>query len=472
MRRKPESVAAKLARVSRGETCPEYGRHLAASIASHRAPVPLPRTFEQLKSAFGEAPYLEDAGRMRELLDDNCHIGQRKLALSLIEFMNRCETPAFVVYPGASLMACLAAAELHPTARFLCFDPDYDKTVTNVRQELGNAADSTMRKVHIVREALAEPAARAYSIGKPICLITGPAGMYGDQSHTLALEVQAALLQQDRTERDTLFCSDVRMSGVDGNSAPSELQISRDMVAQAGWVQAIGASMFVLKFRMPFLGSDGGLDPEVQDVYSSLYERFGVKRPAAGEVVQLPYLAGERTVQLYGRPTTTEMRLVGSRASLREYAVADIERVMAPFNTIHRAHTSFVPTRPDARPPGFVDLVRDSLTPPAMRPGCSYDGMAEACIMHDALVRTGAAHDLDALRSALRRFSELFSHGRHPTTCATGQGHGRPRTERPQKRKRRGQPAFTPEYIGGSRRDSRVFPCIALAAVTAIFALM
>jgi hypothetical protein len=37
----------------------------------------------------------------------------------------------FVVYPGASIMACLAALKIFPRAKFLCFDR-LRATVTNV----------------------------------------------------------------------------------------------------------------------------------------------------------------------------------------------------------------------------------------------------------------------------------------------------------------------------------------------------
>jgi hypothetical protein len=42
------------------------------------------------------------------------------------------------------------------TANFLCYDPAFDATVTNVRRELGNRADTIMRNVEVIRAPVAE----------------------------------------------------------------------------------------------------------------------------------------------------------------------------------------------------------------------------------------------------------------------------------------------------------------------------
>lgn len=407
---------------------PEYQEHIDKAIESRKRPIRLPRTMGEIQMSLGEAPYVESPGELQALIDDNCHVGQRKLALALIEFMNlavnKVKRDVFVVYPGASLMACLGASDLFPTARFLCFDPAFDSTVTNVRRELGKDADKMLRNVHIIdsKKADADAAVKAFRAGSTVALFTREAGMYGDLSHTLALEVQDGLFKYDGRERETLFCSDVRMSGEDKD--PSETQIATEMVAQARWVKNINVKCFVLKMRLPFPNASGKIAKELLDVYKTLFDNEGGD---VGDGSTVPYLAGDRYIQLYGRPTTTEMRLIGlDGVDVKQYTVSDVERVMAAFNVVHRAHTCFKPSRPisgaSERGDGFVGVVKELLTPESMGDCCSYDGLSEACIVHDSLIVSGGAYDMTTLKGAIERFNLLFATGRHPKTCIDGGG--------------------------------------------------
>lgn len=358
---------------------------------------------------------------MAQLSRMNCHIGQRKLSLALVEFMTlarvRCGSDSmFVVYPGASIMACLAATHLFPGARFLCFDPSYASTVQNVLRELGDHAQMSMRKVSVIRErvAIADAAVKAFETGSTIAVFTDDSGLYGDASHTLALDVQRRVAK----DSELLFVSDVRMSGPDGKE-PGELQIAEDMAAQARWLKDIGARCWVVKMRLPFLNAAGALDPAVAAVYAKL---GGTS--TAGKAHEVPYLQGTPYVQLYGRTTTTELRLVGLDGfAMQTYDLRPVEQIMAAFNTVHRSHTRFTSAE-SVRGPGFDELVDETLSPEA-RKG-TYDAVAEASILRDALAtRLSAPPSTDALRAVFAEFSALFAQGRHPRTCAPQSGkHG------------------------------------------------
>jgi hypothetical protein len=118
-----------------------------AAIASREpdAAIIVPRTLRWWR--LWGAPYVEKSDILNQLPCRIVTSDKRKLALALVvhEYMRRCpfKPDFFVVYPGSSIMACLAAAELYLPA--LCYDPAFDATVTNVRRELGNRADTIMR---------------------------------------------------------------------------------------------------------------------------------------------------------------------------------------------------------------------------------------------------------------------------------------------------------------------------------------
>ena len=422
----------------------DYAAHIDVALQSRsEKPIAVPRTLAEVEKTLGRAPYVGELGVLSELTRANCHIGQRKLALALIEFMNISATihktmDLFVVYAGGSILASLAAAELYPAARFLCFDPAFDATVTNVRQELGHRADTVMRNVHVVRAPVADrsTALDAFARGSNIVVFSDDAGMYGDESHTLVRKVHADLYKQDARKREIVFCSDVRMDvarTVDGGirtHEPSELQIAQEMISQAVWTKNLDVKCVQLKFRMPF-----ALEPTIQAMYEQLYSKLNVSKRSAdtGSDGTLPYLSGDFYVQLYARETSAELRLVGtSGVSVKRYSLRTIEETMASFNVVHRSHTCFKPPGEQAASEAFMKLVRDELSPKSL-PCVSYDAVCEGSIICNAIRLSGGPRDTVTLLHKMRAFASLYASGRHPQTCAarvqqnhTDRPHGRP----------------------------------------------
>jgi hypothetical protein len=424
----------------------DYTAHIETALASRNgAPKIAPRTLAEMEHTLGRAPYIDNLGALRELTESNCHIGQRKLALALIEFMNISASihrtaDLFVVYAGASILASLAAAELYPTARFLCYDPSFDATVTNVRQELGRRADLVMRNVHIIRAKTAEKrsAMDAFANGKSIVVYCDGAGMYGDESHALVAEIHADLLKQDARKREVVFCSDVRMdvarAAASGTRThePSELQIATDMISQAVWTQKLGVRCFQLKFRMPF-----ALEPEIEGMYEQLYSKLNITKQSEdrSNAGTLPYLDGECYVQLYARETSAELRLVGTGGvKLKRYSLSAIEETMAAFNVVHRSHTCFKSPSGGDMSDDFMRLIKNELSPKSL-PCVSYEAMCEGSIIHAALRVGGGPRDIVTLRQKMRNFASLYSLGRHPQTCAV-HNHQNPRNHPRQKHSR------------------------------------
>jgi hypothetical protein len=363
--------------------------------------------------------------------------------------------------------------------------------VTNVKKELGHRAETVLRNVEVIRAAEADKAAAidAFTVSyKNIVVFTDDAGMYGDDSHKLVKDVHKGVMKHDSRKREIIFCSDVRMdppapeeepilsisksikkstSKTGGTIDPSELQIAEEMIAQATWVNNLDVKCFVLKFRMPF-----GPDEELEALYEGLHKKLKLKNPSSikGDTAY-PYLDGQCYIQLYAREASAELRLIGTEGvKLKRYSLKEIEETMAAFNTVHRSHTCFKFPEGHKVPEGFMELVKNELSPQSM-PCLSYDALCEAGILYRAMVLAGGPRDSISLRNKMNVFSSLYSSGRHPQTCSIRKFDG-PRKDNfkrkdfgkfgkktfPSKKPfampapMKAQAAFTPAFVGG-RRD-------------------
>ena len=75
-------------------------------------------------------------------------------------------------------------------------------------------------------------------------------------------------------------------------------------------------------------------------------ERLYYKNDFVNDTRLLSYLDGELYIQLYGRPKTAELRLMGARRTdgsygIRHFSPLTIEDTMAMFNTVYRNHANF-----------------------------------------------------------------------------------------------------------------------------------
>ena len=406
---------------------PEVSNHARRALASRKDPVPVVRTFDGMRDAFGGIPYREEIpASLDALVGRNCHIGQRKLALALIEFLaivyedlRRDQKPAgptknaFVVYPGSSLVACITALKFWPDARFVCFDPDYEATVPAAISDLGK--DAVHANVHIVDGADVEGAVRGWFGGghktKRILLFVGDkAGMYCDDTHERILPAFADAWAADHA---LAFTSDIRSNAPDGGD-PGEVQISHDMCRQAVWTAAIGAKYFMHKFRMPF----PPVDPEIMENYRKMAETVGGAGPVdVGPLI--PYLKGTLYIQLYSRRRSAEMRLVGTGGTgIAGYDPVQIEETMHAYNAIHRNHTSFtVPGLDQTAGSGTFSKLAALLVPvDAHKAGVfTYEPVAEIAVVQRAV---NASDGVASVADMVEWFDGLFRRHRMPKFCA------------------------------------------------------
>ena len=440
---------------------PDYSAHIQAAITSSASPVRLAHTFDEVHETFGAAPY--EQARALSCLQKNCHIGQRKLSLALIEFLTRvhahqlahnrkCE-PVAVVYPGASLHAALAASDFFPDDKFLCFDPVYEMSVPNVKHELGPGAEDVFSQricifkqsapgvvTHIedgrnmaLRGTSVSPSDAGRALArKPVVLLTDMAavrskdtsgraqlGRFSSATYAFVNDTLGVCGSESGVKRELVLVSDVRSTTSD-----KELYIAKDMVEQAEWTIALGARYYCFKFRLPFTP-----DPTIMKEYADFASKFGYGRLVdSSDKHEVAYLSGECHMQMYARAASTEMRLMGfEKPRLRLYDMRLVESVLAAFNAVHRGHTVFRPSRAPTTQAiigdGVVqEYVRTELALPSGNPG-PYDAMGEACTLRDAvLLSAGAEASEQVFMDACKRFTSMFQMraDRHPRTCRTG----------------------------------------------------
>ena len=308
--------------------------HVAQAKASSAAPVKLYRHLNEYPTELPDLTYGE-VRRTRQLRDlevFNCHNGQRKLTLSVLEFLAESlkKVPSskqvLVVYAGASGLATTIASTLFPEIKFVL----YDKMPNTV-----DLISKSFRDIAIHQQKHAVP-----DTSKKIVVYQA---WFDD--------VEALKFSRLSDAFEVLFISDVRKDDT------SELAIANDMRDQQRWAVLTGSSAYMFKFRIPYEWS-----PEIQKCYLDVgHMEAAVKQ--VGHKLALPkvgnsssssnnitYLDGDPFIQLYGRPNTAELRLIGfpkvSNKGVKTYNMsaydgAEIENKMATFNCFYRSHARF-----------------------------------------------------------------------------------------------------------------------------------
>lgn len=377
-------------------------RHLEVAQGSMRDDkrrVPLFRTLEEWELKQSDVPtYAEVAalGSCNALNVVNCHNGQRKLTMSVLEFLCvtldrlKCD-PAHlvVVYAGASGLAATIAARLFPTIKFVLYDPAPNTT---------ELIDRTLEGVEVRTQVTNPPSSASASKfdwgNNRVIVYSGDAGWFTDEvaaylERSLTSDKKTKTKKTKKTKTTIAFISDIRVSN-------DEESIVKDMLNQQRWTAILGASAYMFKFRVPY---DAGL--------LSRYRANPSDLPTDLPNNVMPYLDGRLYIQLYPRPTTAELRLIGFRASathyrIRMYDTREIEGRMALFNLVYRSNARFLRSKSAKNGGEKAEKAEKAM----------YEEVAEASILEAVARLSSGASSVEAVRSAVDAAMGRFIQGK------------------------------------------------------------
>lgn len=316
-------------------------QHLERCVHSYKKPMSINRRVKELDYLSDpEVTYTDIASlqETRKMSLSNCHDGQRKLTMSVLEFvanslnkLNCNEEDVMVVYIGASGLASGICSLVFPKILFLLYDPDpniLEYLPEEVKHETSIHKQSNKLKV--------------LNQDKHLAIFTENAGFFDDLSAKYCFDTY--FKQSNR--KHLLFISDIRLG-----SDLKETDIVNDMKNQMKWTSDIHADRYMHKFRIPYI--DEIKKKEEANAILSSYNSFDSKKFNLSKNIDeqssnnFLYLKGDMYIQLYGPQRSVELRLHGSKNKktnkyeLMRYNFKEIENKLALFNTIYRSHCAY-----------------------------------------------------------------------------------------------------------------------------------
>lgn len=340
-----EDVKKKLETGSDAEA--KVALHVGTAIRSYSRPLKMYRTVEDMKLGNLVSYHeLEKYNRnpvqniVRQLSLLNCHDGQRKLVMGMLDFLStamhalKCDqNDVFVVYAGSSGLASAVAAAVFPNIQIILYDPA-DNTLEFMPKQYKNISN-------IYRKSSTLPLNDGYTFSQ-LTVFTKQAGYFTDETAKYIKETMFPFSKR----KHLLFVSDIR------SEETSEVHIARDMVNQMRWTMMLQASAYMHKFRSPYI--DAANKTEIMSIYENIehlpkeaYSVSKVTTDTNDSDNSFMYLKGKLHVQLYGGQRTMELRLVGAphptthKFVLKRYNINKIEDTMAIFNAVYRNHCNY-----------------------------------------------------------------------------------------------------------------------------------
>ena len=246
-----------------------------------------------------------------EMQSGNCHDGQTKLTLALLEFVQGAAAkhpgaPMHLVYVGASSRASDAVRVAFPAVRQTIFDP-------------------AVSMIHLMPPGYRQNARvidKSALIGEhPNDHIVAVRDFFGDETASAIRSARGI----DRAGELLLFTSDVRAS-----ENATDDSIVKDMIDQQRWALLVRCDRFMFKFRIPY---DEGRAEAIA--------RYGPPRGFKPDGKSMHYLAGDLFFQAYPSVGSAEMRLVGTGRRRKAYDISRIEDLAFAHNHFWRAHAMF-----------------------------------------------------------------------------------------------------------------------------------
>jgi hypothetical protein len=231
--------------------------------------------------------------------NENCHMGQKKLLFSEIEFLNNVSKyvnlyDCLFIYVGASPGAHInIIKKLFPDIYFLLYD---------------------MGKIEMDFE-------------DNLIIFDGENGFFNDSKINYILELKKKL-----NKKYILYVSDIRTS----ESVKDELSLWNNMIDQQRWGIKLDADFMLLKFRLPWLNKyikDDYLN------YTNDLSKFKDKIKINNNILEngdILYLKGKIFTQIYSTARSSETRLFvkkkNNKYKIKKYNCYDYEDKLTYYN--------------------------------------------------------------------------------------------------------------------------------------------
>lgn len=232
----------------------------------------------------GSMPYVES----QKVLRPNVHIGQRKLFLSEVQFLNDIKEQAHIVYAGAAPSNKTGLlANLFPNVKFLLVDPNpFDihgwKNPKYIKSDELHLLKTLNDRIIIINDYFTVDMAK----------------------------------ELNKIYPKTYFISDIRTnSNPDKDGPPLTLDILWNMAQQYNWIRALKPELSMLKFRHPFYTEDieETLKLMQNEPYNTDFEMAkndGLDFAANLPSKELFYFDGKLNLQAFPGESSTETRLI------------------------------------------------------------------------------------------------------------------------------------------------------------------
>jgi hypothetical protein len=255
-----------------------------------------------------------------EMQFGNCHDGQTKLTLGLLEFLKKAVDAygeyiqMHLVYVGASSVAAYAAMLAFPQIRQTIFDPAENM------------------------EGLMPPVYRENS------LVTDKIEDLNKNNANIALKTffddntPGILHQQRFLDERILYVSDIRIN------SENEEGIASDMIMQQEWAESLNCDMYMFKFRLPYTTRFSTAEEISQNFYSP--KGTAMNPPIEHMPGNIFYLSGDLMIQPYPPVGSGELRLIGKRGDDGElvythHDMKQIEDLVFNHNHFWRGNAMF-----------------------------------------------------------------------------------------------------------------------------------
>lgn len=288
-----------------------------------------------------EFPYNQDS-----IIRPSRHIGQRKLFLSEVQFLND-NNSGICLYAGAAPgNKTHYLSELFPNVKFILIDPNKFNLIVpphNNSHRLQKHDDI----VHIYSNYATK--SNIYKINKTVSEMSDNEKnellqFITDSKYKIFIieDYMDAIYAKLFKDLNVTFISDIRSNSSD-DGYPMDIDIYWNISMMFNWIQVMKPSESMLKHRMPF-GSDASKPMIVNERYQESFDQsraFGIDFYNDYKNDKMRMCHAKLYIQAWSPISSTELRMRVTRADLNnivEYDVKAIESKLCYYNNINRSY--------------------------------------------------------------------------------------------------------------------------------------